>query len=70
MSGLSHQLDQIMRSSARATLTQADLANLIDTVSGAMRDAYVLTGGMALLALLLALTYPMKLGPANQTHLN
>jgi EmrB/QacA subfamily drug resistance transporter len=68
VSGSSHQLDQIMGSSARAALTQADLAILTDAVSVAMRDAYLLTGGMALVAFLLALTYPAKLGPANQTR--
>jgi hypothetical protein len=35
-----------------------------------MRHAYVLTGVMALLALLLALHYPARLGPANQKRLN
>ena len=70
VSGSSHQLDQIMRSSARAAMPQADLVSLVDSVSGAMRNAYVLTFSMAILALLLALTYPVRLGPTNQTRLN
>jgi MFS family permease len=70
VSGSSRPLDQIMRPSARAMLNESDLASLIHAVSHAMRDAYLLTGGMALLALLLALTYPVTLGPANQARKN
>ena len=46
-----------------------DAASLVDAVSGAMRHGYVLTGIMASLALILALSYPAKLGPATQRRL-
>jgi predicted MFS family arabinose efflux permease len=66
----SHPLDQIMGADARTELAQTDLSALIAAVATAMRHAYVLTGVMALLALLLALNYPARLGPANQKRLN
>ncbi|MGD0431622.1 MAG: MFS transporter [Acetobacteraceae bacterium] len=70
VSEASRPLDLVMRPSARDALSQGDLAPLIDAVSSSMRHAYVLTGTMALLALLVALSYPAKLGPANQRRLN
>ncbi len=69
VSETSRPLDHIMDQAWRARATQSSLALLTDTVSMAMRNAYCLTGIMALLALLLALNYPAKLGPANQPRL-
>jgi len=65
-SATSRPLEQIMDPLSRATMAQGDLGLLIDAISTAMRHAYLLTGAMAMLALLLALTYPTRLGPANQ----
>ena len=48
----------------RATVAAGDLAHLVDATTAAMRHAYLLTGTLAVLALLLALTYPpLGLGP-------
>ncbi|MGA3400669.1 MAG: MFS transporter [Acetobacteraceae bacterium] len=60
-------LDRLMDPRWRATATAADLAHLIDAATAAMRHAYLLTGTLAVLALLLALTYPPGLGPASQS---
>jgi EmrB/QacA subfamily drug resistance transporter len=61
-------LELLMNPLRRAALDAGDLARLIDTTTVAMRHAYLLTGTLAMLALLLALTYPAKLGPASQVR--
>ena len=61
-------LDQLMNPHWRASLATGELAHLIATTTAAMRHAYFLTGTLAVLALLIALTYPAKLGPASQTR--
>jgi hypothetical protein len=62
-----HALDLLMDARWRATTTAGNLAHLIDATTAAMRHAYLLTGTLAVLALLLALTYPAGLGPAGQS---
>jgi hypothetical protein len=64
--GTAHALDQLMDPNWRAGQAAGDLTLLIDAVTAAMRHAYLLTGTLAVLALLLALTYPARLGPASQ----
>ncbi len=59
-------LERLMDPQARAVMEPIRLDALIDAVSAAMEQAYLLTGTLAILALLLALTYPAKLGPATQ----
>jgi MFS family permease len=59
-------LDRLMDPQWRANVTAADLAHLVDATAAAMRHAYMLTGTLAVLALLLALTYPRGLGPARK----
>ncbi|HVC61937.1 MAG TPA: MFS transporter [Acetobacteraceae bacterium] len=61
-----HALDRLMDAHWRATIAAADLAHLVDATAAAMRHAYLLTGTLAVLALLLALTYPARLGPASR----
>jgi EmrB/QacA subfamily drug resistance transporter len=61
-------LEQLMNPLRRAALDAGDLARLTDATAAAMRHAYLLTGTLAMLALLLALTYPTKLGPAGQVR--
>ena len=61
-------LDQLMNPHWRASLATGELAQLIATTTAAMRHAYLLTGTLAVLALLVALTYPARLGPASQTR--
>jgi hypothetical protein len=61
-------LDQLMNPHWRASLATGELAHLIATTTAAMRHAYFLTGTLAVLALLIALTYPARLGPASQTR--
>jgi hypothetical protein len=41
---------------------------LVEAVTAAMSHAYLLTGTLALLALVLALTYPAGLGPGSQVR--
>jgi hypothetical protein len=60
-------LDHLMDLHWRATAASAELARLIDATSVAMRHAYLLTATLAVLALIIALTYPVGLGPASQT---
>lgn len=62
----SHALDDLMAPYKRAALGGHELIRLVDAIAVAMRDAYVLTGTLAVLAFLLALTYPKMLGPATQ----
>ncbi len=62
-------LDQLVDPRRRGLLTPGDLSHLVTGVSAAMRHAYLLTGALAVLALLLALTYPTHLGPRSQAHL-
>jgi EmrB/QacA subfamily drug resistance transporter len=59
-------LDQLMDPHCRASLATGELAHLIATTGAAMRHAYLLTGTLALIALLVAFTYPRSLGPASQ----
>jgi len=59
-------LDHIMDPHWRATLAAGQLQSLVDAAATALRHAYLLTGTLAMLALLLALTYPARLGPASQ----
>ncbi len=59
-------LDRLMDVQWRATAAAGELAHLIDATTAAMRHAYLLTGTLAVLALLLALTYPVGLGPAQK----
>jgi EmrB/QacA subfamily drug resistance transporter len=59
-------LDQLMDPHWRASLAAGDLAHLIATTAAAMRHAYLLTGTLAVIALLVAFTYPRRLGPASQ----
>jgi EmrB/QacA subfamily drug resistance transporter len=66
--GATGALDQLMDPHWRATLAAIDLARLIDSAAEAMRHAYLLTFALAVSALLVALTYPAKLGPANQSR--
>jgi EmrB/QacA subfamily drug resistance transporter len=61
-------LEQLMDPVRRAILAAADLAWLTEATATAMRHAYMLTGTLAILALLLALTYPVGLGPASQAR--
>ena len=61
-----HALDQLMDPYKRTALTGHELTLLVDTTAAAMRHAYLLTGALAILALLLAMTYPSRLGPASQ----
>jgi EmrB/QacA subfamily drug resistance transporter len=56
-------LDRLMDAHWRATAAAGELARLVDVTAAAMRQAYLLTGILAVLALLLALTYPPRLGP-------
>jgi len=65
--GAAHALDRLMDVQWRASVAAGDLARLIDATTAAMRHAYLLTGTLAVLALLLALTYPARLGPASQS---
>ena len=58
--GGAHALDRLMDVHWRATVAAADLAHLVDATTAAMRHAYLLTGTLAVLALLLALTYPRR----------
>jgi MFS family permease len=59
-------LEHLMDPVRRAALHAGDLARLTEATVVAMRHAYLLTGTLAVLALLLALTYPTGVGPASQ----
>jgi hypothetical protein len=59
-------LGQLMDAHWRASQSSSDLAALITITAAAMRHAYLLTGMLAVMALLIALTYPARLGPATQ----
>lgn len=59
-------LDQLVDARSRALLAPDVLARLTDVAATAMRHAYLLTAALALCALVVALTYPTKLGPATQ----
>ncbi len=61
-----HALDRLMDPRWRVTIADGDLARLIDATAVAMHNGYVLSGTLAVLAFLLALTYPAKLGPTGQ----
>jgi predicted MFS family arabinose efflux permease len=61
-------LEQLMNPLRRAALDAGDLARLTEATTVAMRHAYLLTGTLAMLALLLALTYPAGVGPASQVR--
>jgi len=61
-------LDQLLDPRRRGTLGAGELDHLIEGITVAMRHAYLLTGVLAVLALLLALTYPIGLGPGRQVH--
>jgi EmrB/QacA subfamily drug resistance transporter len=61
-------LDQLMDPHWRALLSPADLGHLTGTTTTAIHHAYLLTGTLAVMALLTALTYPARLGPASQTQ--
>jgi hypothetical protein len=50
----------------RASQAAGDLVALITATAEAMRHAYLLTGMLAIIALLVAITYPARLGPASQ----
>ena len=66
LDGTAGPLDHLMDRPWRAMQSPPDLAALTDAVSAAMRHAYGLTAALAVLALLLALTYPPRLGPSSQ----
>ena len=59
-------LDQLMDAHWRASQDAGVLVALIATTAEAMRHAYLLTGVLAIMALLVAMTYPARLGPASQ----
>ena len=59
-------LDQLMDAHWRASQDAGVLVALIATTAEAMRHAYLLTGVLAIMALLVAMTYPTRLGPASQ----
>jgi EmrB/QacA subfamily drug resistance transporter len=59
-------LNQLMDAHWRASQPAADLDALIAITAAAMRHAYLLTGMLAVMALMIALTYPARLGPATQ----
>jgi EmrB/QacA subfamily drug resistance transporter len=59
-------LDQLMDTHWRASQPASDLTALIATTAAAMRHAYLLTGLLAVMALMVALTYPARLGPSTQ----
>jgi hypothetical protein len=61
-------LEQLMNPLHRAALDAGNLAQLIEAVTAALRHGYLLTGTLAVLALLLALTYPAGLGPGSQVR--
>ena len=61
-------LEQVMNPLHRAALDAGELTRLIEAVTAAMRHGYLLTGALAVLALLLALTYPAGLGPGSQVR--
>jgi MFS family permease len=61
-------LDHLMDLRWRAAVGSADLARLVDATSIAMRHAYLVTTTLAGLALIIALTYPVGLGPASQSR--
>jgi EmrB/QacA subfamily drug resistance transporter len=61
-------LDQLLDPHQRRMLAPGDLQHFLEGIATAMRHAYVLTGALALLSLLLALTYPASLGPASQVR--
>ncbi len=59
-------VELLMNPLHRAALAAGELTQLTHAVTVAMRHAYLLTGTLAVLALLLALTYPAGLGPGSQ----
>lgn len=59
-------LNQLMDTHWRTSQAASDLAALIATTAAAMRHAYLLTGLLAVMALMVALTYPSRLGPSTQ----
>jgi EmrB/QacA subfamily drug resistance transporter len=61
-------LDLLLDPHRRGMLATADLQRMIDGVAVAMRHAYLLTGTLAVASLLLALTYPRRLGPGSQVR--
>jgi hypothetical protein len=61
-------LEQLMNPLHRAALDAGELTRLIEAVTAAMRHGYLLTGALAVLALLLALSYPAGLGPGSQAR--
>jgi hypothetical protein len=61
-------LEQLMNPLRRAALDASDLARLTEATTVAMRHAYLLTGTLAMLVLLLPLTYPAGVGPASQVR--
>jgi MFS family permease len=61
-------LDRLMDPGWRSSLAGDQLSLLVDAAAAAMRNAYWLTGALAVLALLLASSYPSRLGPATQTR--
>ncbi|HTI83216.1 MAG TPA: MDR family MFS transporter [Acetobacteraceae bacterium] len=61
-------LAQLMDTHWRASQSAGDLAALIATTAAAMRHAYLLTLMLAVMALMVALTYPARLGPATQSR--
>jgi EmrB/QacA subfamily drug resistance transporter len=67
--GATGALDHLMDASWRATVAPTALTHLIAATTTAMRHAYCLTGALAVLALILAMTYPPGLGPATQSQL-
>jgi EmrB/QacA subfamily drug resistance transporter len=61
-------LEQLMNPAQRAALGAGELPGLVEAVTAAMSHAYLLTGTLALLALVLALSYPAGLGPGSQAR--
>jgi hypothetical protein len=66
--GVAGVLDQLLDPHRRGMMEVGDLGRLIEGIAVAMRHAYLLTGMLAVLSLLLALTYPIGLGPGRQAH--
>lgn len=60
-------LEQLMDLHSRATLDDNHLNALITLTASAMRHGYLLTGTLAILALMVARSYPARLGPASQS---
>jgi len=66
--GVAGVLEELLNVHRRGLLAAGELRHLVEGIAVAMRHAYLLTGMLAVLALLLALTYPIGLGPGRQVR--